>query len=95
MAVTSNHLDYQKPVVNHGIPFRHIRVTGESKAEAEARQMAIVRETAADLVVLARYMQVLSDARCREMSGWILNIHPSFLPSFKDADPYRQAYERR
>ncbi|MDB6452864.1 formyltetrahydrofolate deformylase [Falsirhodobacter sp. 20TX0035] len=94
VAVISNHLDYQKLVVNHDIPFHHIRVTKDTKAEAEARQMAIVRETGAELIVLARYMQVLSDDMCREMSGRIINIHHSFLPSFKGANPYKQAFER-
>ncbi|TPE51727.1 formyltetrahydrofolate deformylase [Amaricoccus solimangrovi] len=94
VAVISNHLDYQKVVVNHDIPFHYIKVTKENKPEAEARQMAIVRETGAELIVLARYMQVLSDAMCSEMSGRIINIHHSFLPSFKGANPYKQAFER-
>ena len=94
VAVISNHMDYQKVVVNHDIPFYCIRVTKETKAEAEAAQMRIVEETGAELIVLARYMQVLSDEMCRKMSGRIINIHHSFLPSFKGADPYKQAYER-
>ena len=94
VAVISNHLDYQKVVVNHDIPFHYIKVTKETKPEAEARQMAIVRETGAELIVLARYMQVLSDQRCQEMSGRIINIHHSFLPSFKGANPYKQAFQR-
>jgi formyltetrahydrofolate deformylase len=94
VGVISNHLDYQKVVVNHDIPFFHIPVTKANKPEAEARLLQIVRDTKADLVVLARYMQVLSDALCREMSGRIINIHHSFLPSFKGANPYKQAYER-
>ncbi|MET3662995.1 formyltetrahydrofolate deformylase [Aquamicrobium ahrensii] len=94
VAVISNHMDYQKVVVNHDIPFHCIRVTKDNKAEAEAAQMRIVRETGAELIVLARYMQVLSDEMCREMSGRIINIHHSFLPSFKGANPYKQAYER-
>lgn len=94
VAVISNHLDYQKVVVNHDIPFHCIKVTKENKPEAEAAQMQILRETGAELVVLARYMQVLSDEMCREMSGRIINIHHSFLPSFKGANPYKQAYER-
>ncbi len=92
--VISNHLDYQKLVVNHDIPFHWIRVTRENKAEAEAAQMRLVGETGAELVVLARYMQVLSDEMCTAMSGRIINIHHSFLPSFKGANPYRQAFER-
>ncbi|NML76743.1 formyltetrahydrofolate deformylase [Rhizobium sp. S-51] len=94
VAVVSNHLDYQKVVVNHDIPFFHVPVTKQNKPEAEARLLQIVRDSGAELVVLARYMQVLSDALCREMSGRIINIHHSFLPSFKGANPYKQAYER-
>jgi len=94
VAVISNHFDYQKVVVNHDIPFHHIKVTKENKKVAEARQMAIVEETGAELIVLARYMQVLSDEMCQKMSGRIINIHHSFLPSFKGANPYKQAFER-
>lgn len=94
VAVISNHLDYQKVVVNHDIPFHHIRVTKENKAQAEAAQMRIINDAGADLVVLARYMQVLSDEMCKTMSGRIINIHHSFLPSFKGANPYKQAFER-
>ncbi|MFN8683396.1 formyltetrahydrofolate deformylase [Paracoccus sp. P2] len=94
VAVISNHMDYQKVVVNHDIPFHRIQVTRENKPDAEARIMAVVEETGAELIVLARYMQVLSDAMCQKMSGRIINIHHSFLPSFKGANPYKQAYER-
>ncbi|MDO5369347.1 formyltetrahydrofolate deformylase [Paracoccus sp. (in: a-proteobacteria)] len=94
VAVISNHMDYQKVVVNHDIPFHCIRVTKENKPEAEARIMEVVEDTGAELIVLARYMQVLSDQMCRKMSGRIINIHHSFLPSFKGANPYKQAYER-
>ncbi|WP_265517177.1 formyltetrahydrofolate deformylase [Nitratireductor luteus] len=94
VAVISNHMDYQKVVVNHDLPFHCIKVTKETKAAAEAEQMRILRESGADLVVLARYMQVLSEEMCREMSGRIINIHHSFLPSFKGANPYKQAFER-
>jgi formyltetrahydrofolate deformylase len=87
-------MDYQKVVVNHDIPFHCIKVTKENKPQAETEQMRILRETGAELVVLARYMQVLSDQMCNEMSGRIINIHHSFLPSFKGANPYKQAYER-
>ncbi len=94
VGVISNHLDYQKVVVNHDIPFHHIKVTKENKKQAEAQMMQIVEETGAELVVLARYMQILSDELCKKMSGRIINIHHSFLPSFKGANPYKQAYER-
>lgn len=94
VAVISNHMDYQKVVVNHDIPYYCIRVTKENKAQAEAEQIRIVHESGAELIVLARYMQILSDQMCQEMSGRIINIHHSFLPSFKGANPYKQAYER-
>ena len=94
VAVISNHMDYQKVVVNHDIPFHHIKVTKENKSEAEARIMEVVEDAGAELIVLARYMQILSDAMCQKMSGRIINIHHSFLPSFKGANPYKQAYER-
>lgn len=94
VAVISNYLDYQKVVVNHDIPFHHIKVTKENKPQAEQRIMDVVEETGAELVVLARYMQVLSDTMCQAMAGRIINIHHSFLPSFKGANPYKQAFER-
>ena len=94
VAVISNHMDYQKVVVNEDIPFHCIKVTKENKPEAEARIMAVVEETNAELIVLARYMQILSDEMCSKMSGRIINIHHSFLPSFKGANPYKQAFER-
>ncbi|WP_454853360.1 formyltetrahydrofolate deformylase [Rhizobium binxianense] len=94
VGVVSNHFDYQKLVVNHDIPFHHIKVTKENKPQAEAQLLDLVEQTGTELVVLARYMQVLSDAMCRKMSGRIINIHHSFLPSFKGANPYKQAYER-
>ncbi|MEO1986572.1 MAG: formyltetrahydrofolate deformylase [Martelella sp.] len=94
VGVVSNHLDYQKLVVNHDIPFFHIPVNKENKAVAEARLMELIDQTDTELVVLARYMQVLSDALCRKMEGRVINIHHSFLPSFKGANPYKQAYQR-
>lgn len=94
VGVVSNHFDYQKVVVNHDIPFHQIRVTKENKSEAEAQLLSIVRQTGTELIVLARYMQVLSDQLCQVMSGKIINIHHSFLPSFKGANPYKQAHER-
>ncbi|MCU0899265.1 MAG: formyltetrahydrofolate deformylase [Cypionkella sp.] len=94
VGVISNHMDYQKVVVNQDIPYYCIRVTPQNKAQAEAEQMRIVEETGAELIVLARYMQVLSDEMCRKMSGRIINIHHSFLPSFKGANPYKQAFEK-
>lgn len=94
VAVVSNHMDYQKLVVNNDIPFHYIKVTKDNKAEAEARLLSLVDESGAELVVLARYMQILSDALCQKMSGRIINIHHSFLPSFKGANPYRQAFQK-
>ncbi|MBM7047560.1 MULTISPECIES: formyltetrahydrofolate deformylase [Rhizobium] len=94
VGVVSNHFDYQKVVVNHDIPFHHIPVTKANKPQAEARIMEVVEQTGTELIVLARYMQILSDSMCQKMSGRIINIHHSFLPSFKGANPYKQAYER-
>lgn len=94
VAVISNHMEYQKLVVNNDIPFHCIPVTKENKSNAEAAIMNVVKETGAELIVLARYMQILSNKMCTEMSGRIINIHHSFLPSFKGANPYKQAYAR-
>ncbi len=92
--VVSNHPDAEALVSSYGIEFRHIPVTPESKAAAEAELMALHEKHGIDLVVLARYMQVLSDDVCRKLSGQAINIHHSFLPSFKGARPYHQAFER-
>ncbi|NIY70984.1 formyltetrahydrofolate deformylase [Marivivens donghaensis] len=94
VAVISNHMDYQKVVVNNDIPFHCIKVTKENKPQAEAQIMQVVEDSGAELIVLARYMQILSDAMCQKMSGRIINIHHSFLPSFKGANPYKQAFEK-
>jgi len=94
VAVLSNHEDYRKLVVDHGIPFHYIKVTKHNKTEAEARQLEIIEAAGADLVVLARYMQVLSDEMCSRLAGRTINIHHSFLPSFKGAHPYHQAHAR-
>ncbi|MEU1123175.1 formyltetrahydrofolate deformylase [Streptomyces sp. NPDC005899] len=94
VAVVSNHTDFAELVASYGIPFRHIPVTRENKPEAEARLLELVRAENVELVVLARYMQVLSDDLCKQLSGRIINIHHSFLPSFKGAKPYHQAHAR-
>ncbi|PKR53899.1 formyltetrahydrofolate deformylase [Thalassospira marina] len=94
VGVVSNHLTYQKLIVNHDIPFHHIRVTKENKPQAEQRLMEIVEDSEAELIVLARYMQILSDQVCKKMEGRVINIHHSFLPSFKGANPYKQAFVR-
>lgn len=93
-AVVSNHTDFADLVASYGIPFRHLPVTKDNKAEAEAQLLELVREEDVELVVLARYMQVLSDDLCKRLSGRIINIHHSFLPSFKGAKPYHQAHAR-
>ncbi|AXE79431.1 MULTISPECIES: formyltetrahydrofolate deformylase [Streptomyces] len=93
-AVVSNHTDFAELVASYDVPFRHIPVTKENKAAAEAELLDLVREENVELVVLARYMQVLSDDLCKQLSGRIINIHHSFLPSFKGAKPYHQAHAR-
>ncbi|MEI7030564.1 formyltetrahydrofolate deformylase [Streptomyces pratensis] len=93
-AVVSNHTDFAELVASYGVPFRHLPVTKDTKPEAEARLLELVREEDVELVVLARYMQVLSDDLCKRLSGRIINIHHSFLPSFKGAKPYHQAHAR-
>ena len=93
-AVVSNHPDAGALAASYGVEFHHVPVTPETKADAEKRLMELVDETGAHLVVLARYMQVLSDDLCRQLSGRAINIHHSFLPSFKGARPYHQAFDR-
>jgi formyltetrahydrofolate deformylase len=93
-AVVSNHRDAEPLVRSYGLDFHHVPVTPETKADAERRLMELVDSTGAHLVVLARYMQVLSDDLCRQLSGRAINIHHSFLPSFKGARPYHQAFDR-
>jgi formyltetrahydrofolate deformylase len=93
-AVVSNHTDFRDLVGSYGVPFHHIPVTRETKADAEAQLLALVERENVELVVLARYMQVLSDDLCGKLSGRIINIHHSFLPSFKGAKPYHQAHAR-
>jgi formyltetrahydrofolate deformylase len=93
-AVVSNHPDLQRVVEWHGIPFHHLPVTKETKAEQESHILEMVDRLHIDLVVLARYMQVLSLDMCRALSRRCINIHHSFLPSFKGAKPYHQAHQR-
>jgi formyltetrahydrofolate deformylase len=92
--VVSNHRDAEPLVRSYGLDFAHVPVTPETKPAAEAELLGLVKQHDVDLVVLARYMQVLSDDLCRELSGRAINIHHSFLPSFKGAKPYHQAYDR-
>jgi formyltetrahydrofolate deformylase len=92
--IVSNHRDFYQLAASYDIPFHHIPVTAQTKAQAEARLLEIVAAEQIELVVLARYMQVLSDGLCRQLAGRVINIHHSFLPSFKGAKPYQQAYDR-
>lgn len=93
-AIVSNHTDLRKLAEWHEVPFHHIPVTADSKPEAEQRLQELLVETSCDLLVLARYMQVLSDDMCRSLRGQAINIHHSFLPGFKGARPYHKAHER-
>jgi formyltetrahydrofolate deformylase len=93
-AIVSNHRDFEGLAQAHGVPFHHIPVTPETKAASEARLLELVDELDIDLVVLARYMQVLSNDLCTKLEGRAINIHHSFLPSFKGAKPYHQAHAR-
>ncbi len=93
-AVVSNHPDLHELVESQNIPYIHLPVTPDTKALQEKRLMEIVEETSSDLVILARYMQVLSDDLCRQLRGRAMNIHHSLLPGFKGAKPYHQAHER-
>jgi formyltetrahydrofolate deformylase len=94
VAVVSNHPDLGRLADSYNVPFQHIPVTPDTKAEAEAALLDIVREEQIDLVVLARYMQILSDDMCKQLEGRSINIHHSMLPSFKGARPYHQAHAR-
>ena len=93
-AIISNHRDFYQLAASYNIPFHHIPVTAATKAQAEARQFEIVEAEGAELVVLARYMQILSNDLCGKLAGRAINIHHSFLPSFKGAKPYYQAHDR-
>jgi formyltetrahydrofolate deformylase len=93
-AVVSNHRDFEALASAYGVPFHHVPVSPANRDEAEDALLALVRRYRIDLVVLARYMQVLSPRVCAELGGRIINIHHSFLPSFKGARPYQQAFDR-
>lgn len=93
-AIVSNHTSLAKLAERYSIPFHHVPVTPETKEEAEAKLLDIIEKTQAGTIVLARYMQVLSDDICRKLEGRVINIHHSFLPSFKGAKPYHQAHAR-
>ncbi|KAI1763442.1 Formyltetrahydrofolate deformylase [Hypoxylon sp. FL1150] len=92
--IISNHPDFKPLAESYGIEFHHLPVTKDTKLEQERQILDLIRQKNIDLVVLARYMQVLTPGLCEAMSGKIINIHHSFLPSFKGAKPYHQAFER-
>ena len=93
-AIVSNHRDFYQLAASYNVPFHHLPVTTATKAQVEAKQLEIIESERAELVVLARYMQILSDDLCRKLAGRAINIHHSFLPSFKGAKPYYQAHDR-
>ncbi len=93
-AIISNHREFYQLAASYNVPFHHIPVTAATKAQAEARQYEIIQNEEAELVVLARYMQILSNDLCQKLAGRAINIHHSFLPSFKGAKPYYQAHDR-
>jgi formyltetrahydrofolate deformylase len=93
-AIVSNHRDFYRLAAEHDIPFHHLPVSAQNKAKQEQQLMELVHEQRCDLVVLARYMQILSPWACEQLQGRAINIHHSFLPSFQGAKPYQQAHER-
>lgn len=92
--IVSNHPEFESLAKSYEIPFHYLPVTKDTKLEQESQILGLVKEHNVDLIILARYMQVLSPILCEPMSGKIINIHHSFLPSFKGAKPYHQAYDR-
>jgi formyltetrahydrofolate deformylase len=93
-SIVSNHTTWQRRAEHEAIPFFHLPITPETKLEQEARLIELAEQQQVDLIILARYMQVLSDQLCRKLDGRVINIHHSFLPGFKGAKPYHRAYER-
>ena len=93
-AIVGNHRELESLADSYKLPFHHIPVSAATKAQAEARQYEVIQSEGAELVVLARYMQILSDEMCQNLAGRAINIHHSFLPSFKGAKPYHQAHAR-
>lgn len=94
VGVVSNHQDMTSMVEWHGLPFFHLPVTPATKPQQESEILKLIEEHNVDLFALARYMQILSPELCEKLRGKAINIHHSFLPGFKGADPYRQAYKR-
>ena len=93
-SIVSNHQSWQRRAKHEGINFHYLPITPENKLEQEAKLLEMVEDQQVDLIILARYMQVLSDSLCRKLDGRVINIHHSFLPGFKGAKPYHRAYER-
>lgn len=93
-AIVSNHRDFYQLAASYNIPFHHIPVKADTKAAAEAKLFDLFESEGAELLVLARYMQVLSEDLCHRLAGRVINIHHSFLPGFKGAKPYAQAHAR-
>jgi formyltetrahydrofolate deformylase len=93
-AIISNHRDFYQLAASYNVPFHHVPMAKDGKAQVEAKQLEIINAEGAELVVLARYMQILSNDMCKALSGRAINIHHSFLPSFKGAKPYYQAHDR-
>jgi formyltetrahydrofolate deformylase len=93
-AIISNHRDFYQLAASYNVPFHHFALSAAGKDQAETRQLEIIEAEGVELVVLARYMQILSDRMCNALSGRAINIHHSFLPSFKGAKPYYQAHNR-
>jgi formyltetrahydrofolate deformylase len=94
VGVISNHCDFGELAGSYGLPFHHIPVAPQTKAAAETRLLDVIDDAGADLIVLARYMQILSGEVCKRVEGRMINIHHSFLPSFKGTKPYHQAHKR-
>jgi len=94
VAIASNHRDFEPLAIQHGIPFHHLPITPETKAEQEGKLLDVFASSGAELMILARYMQILSGETSRALLGRAINIHHSFLPGFKGAKPYHQAHTR-
>jgi formyltetrahydrofolate deformylase len=93
-AIISNHREFYQLAASYNIAFHHMPITPATRAQVESRQLEIIESEGAELVVLARYMQILSNNLCTQLAGRAINIHHSFLPSFKGAKPYYQAHDR-
>ncbi len=94
VGIISNHRDFYQLAASYNVPFHHLPVTADSRREAEGKAVEVIDAQKGELVILARYMQILSPEFCKRYEGQIINIHHSFLPSFKGAKPYHQAFKR-